>query len=280
MKKILLLCIISCPFFGLFSQLTFADDSEKPKYTDEQLNKLKAAEEKYKDNPKVLELINNIKADAGITDSAVKQDPGPPPIMAHGKVITQGSYQEAEEAFKNKDNETAIAHYKVLAAEGDPEASLKLGYIYEQEGDSKAAYAAYKNAAESEHNTKDSKMASERLKWLEKDVMSEKEIEQANQARENEAQANKSPENKTQINQNQANKSPSNKSATSAVSINTKDTNVAQYRSVTPDTANSQLSKSTRNLDSNKPGTVKISPQRINKTQHFEAEKFSRSVSK
>lgn len=267
MKKTLLLCLIYCPFLALFSSQSVADDSETPKYTDEQLQKLKAAEEQYKDNPKVLELINNIKTNAGITD-APAAPPAPAPITAHGKVITQGSYQEAEAAFRNKDNETAIAHYKVLAAEGDPEASLKLGYIYEQEGDTRAAYAAYKNAAESEHDTKDSKMASERLKWLEKDVMSDEEINQANELAEN---PQKGSDNANAAVQKQAGASKS---------VTTGDR--TQYKSIASpaaDVATSQANKFANYHDSPPSRTVKVSPQRIRKTQHFEAEKFSRALS-
>ncbi len=57
-------------------------------------------------------------------------------------------------------------------------------HIWEQEGDYKVAYATYKQAAESEHSTVDSKNAAERLKWLEKDAMSDEGIEQANQMNE------------------------------------------------------------------------------------------------
>ena len=96
MKQISILLVILGLFSGLFSAQSVPEDSETPKYTDEQLQKLKAAEEKYKDNPKVLELINNIKANSGITDTKPEEKSGPPPITAHGEVITQGSHHEAE----------------------------------------------------------------------------------------------------------------------------------------------------------------------------------------
>jgi len=256
MKKILTLIMLSSSFsvLGLFSVPSIAGDSETPKYSDEQLQKLKAAEEKYKDNPQVLKIISNIKANSGITDEVVlEKDPEPTPIMAHGEVISQGSYQKAEEAFRNNDNETAIAHYKVLAAQGDPEASLKLGYIYEQEGDSKAAYAAYKKASESEDINEDSKMAAERLKWLEKDVMNQDEIDQANQLLEESSQI----------------------SGASTV----KNTNSLQYK---PVTASSRLganppTKPVYHIQSIKPRAVKVTPERVSKYQHFKPEKFTRT---
>ncbi len=69
MKQFLILCLISCPFLGLFSTQSAAEDAETPKYTDEQLQTLKAAEEKYKDNPGIMNMINKIKEYSGITDS-------------------------------------------------------------------------------------------------------------------------------------------------------------------------------------------------------------------
>ena len=186
----------------------------------------------------------------------VEKESGPPPITAHGEVITQGSHQQAEEAFRNKDNETAIAHYKVLASEGDPEASLKLGYIYEQEGDNKAAYAAYKQAAESEQSTVDSKNAAERLKWLEKDVMSDEEIEQANQLNE------------------EPSKLSMNQSETKGSSIS----NRVQYRPITgvPTPGGVSPIIPAYYSQSITPRTVKISPERISDFQHFKPEKFHR----
>ena len=49
-----------------------AEDSETPKYTEEQLQKLKAAEEKYKDNPQIMNMINKLKENSGITDADVE----------------------------------------------------------------------------------------------------------------------------------------------------------------------------------------------------------------
>jgi len=89
MKQFLMLCLISCPFLGLFSTQSAAEDSEDsetPKYSEEQLQQLKAAEEKYKDNPGIMNMINKLKENAGITDPVeVKKESGPPPVMAHGE---------------------------------------------------------------------------------------------------------------------------------------------------------------------------------------------------
>ncbi|MCH8079155.1 MAG: hypothetical protein IIA06_05160 [Proteobacteria bacterium] len=254
MKQFLILCLISCPFLGLFSIQSAAEDAETPKYTDEQLQTLKAAEEKYKDNPGIMNMINKLKKNAGITDTVeVKKESGPPPVMAHGEVITQGSHQQAKEAIRNKDYETAIANYKVLAAEGDPEASLTLGRIYELQGDSSAAYTAYKQAAESEDNDRNSKKAAERIRWLDrKGVTGDEEIDQANQLMEESSQI----------------------SGASTV----KNTNSLQYK---PVTAYSQLGakppiKPVYHIRSIKPRLVKVTLEKISNIQHFKPEKFLR----
>ncbi len=257
MKQFLILCVISCPFLGLFSTQSAAEDSEDseiPKYSEEQLQKLNAAEEKYKDNPQIMNMINKLKENAGITDTVeVKKESGPPPVMAHGEVITQGSHQQAKEAIRNKDYETAIANYKVLAAEGDPEASLTLGRIYELQGDSSAAYTAYKQAAESEDNDRNSKKAAERIRWLDrKGVTGDEEIDQANQLMEESSQI----------------------SGASTV----KNTNSLQYK---PVTAYSQLGanppiKPVYHIQSIKPRLVKVTLEKISNIQHFKPEKFLR----
>lgn len=257
MKQFLILYLISCPFLGLFSTQSAAadsEDSETPKYTDEQLQKLKAAEEKYKDNPEMLRLINNIKKSAGITDNVeVKKESGPPPVMAHGKVLTQGSHQQAKGAIKNKDYETAIANYKVLAAEGDADASLKLGRIYELQGNSSAAYTAYKQAAESKDNDRNSKKAAERIRWLDrKGVTGDEEVDQANRSMEE----------------------PSLISGASTV----ENTNSLQYK---PVTASSQLGakppvKPAYHIQSIEQRVVKVTLERISNIQHFKPEKFLR----
>ena len=246
MKKVLTLIMLSSSFsvLGLFSVPSVAGDSETPKYTDEQLQKLQAAEEKYKDNPQIMNMINKLKEHSGITDSVVEEkESGPPPVMAHGKVITHGSYQDADAALRDNDMETTIANYKIMAEEGDTEVSVKLGYIYETEGNTEAAYAAYKQAAESEDNNEAKKMALERIKWLDKNVMNDKEVEQG---------------------------------ASGTKAIN--NTNQLQYRPITASTTSpvSAATKPTITYQATAPRQVIISPERISKVEHFKPEKFHR----
>jgi len=252
MKHFFILLIVSCPFLGLFSIQTAAEDPETPKYTDEQLQKLKAAEEKYKDNPQIMTMINRIKEASGITDSVTEEkESGPPPVMAHGEVITQGSHQQAKEAIRNKDWETAIANYKVLAAEGDTNASLELGNIYELQGNTGAAYTAYKQAAESEDNDRTSKLAEKRIKWFDrKGITGDEEIDQVNQ-------------------------SVDVSSGTSMVKV----PNEMHYRSVMPSLATGTPTpvKSAVYYQPMKPRIVKISPQRVSELQHFKPEKYTRT---
>ncbi len=241
MKHFLILLIVSCPFLGLFSMQIAAEDSETPKYTDEQLQKLKAAEEKYKDNPQIMNMINKLKENSGITDSNPEKDPEPEPVMAHGKVITEGSYQDADFALRYNDMETTIANYRIMAEEGDTEVSVKLGYIYETEGDTEAAYAAYKKAAESGDDNEAKKMALERMKWL---------------------------EDNGQVNQSEEGSSGTNMAKRSSE---------IQYRTVTPSTATSTPVKSAVYSQAMNPRTVKISPERVSRYQHFKPEKFTRT---
>jgi hypothetical protein len=243
MKHFLIILLASCPFLGLFSMQAAAEDSETPKYTDEQLQKLKVAEEKYKDNPQIMNMINKLKENSGITDSKPEKDPQPEPVMAHGKVITQGSYQDADAALRDNDMETTIANYRIMAEEGDSEVSVKLGYIYETEGDPKAAYAAYKQAAESEDDNEARKMALERMKWLEENG----QVDQAEAGSSGTSMAKQSHE--------------------------------VQYRSVTPSLATESSSpvKSAVYSQTLKPRRVIISPERISKVEHFKPEKFTRT---
>jgi hypothetical protein len=202
-------------------------------------------------------MINKIKETAGITDSVTEEkESGPPPVMAHGEVITQGSHQQAKEAIRNKDWETAIANYKVLAAEGDTNASLELGNIYELQGNTGAAYTAYKQAAESEDNDRTSKMAEKtekRIKWFDrKGITGDEEIDQANQLMEESSQI----------------------SGTNTV----KNTNSLQYK---PVTASPQLGanppiKPVYHIQPIKPRVVNVTLERISNIQHFKPEKFHR----
>ncbi|MCH8163584.1 MAG: hypothetical protein IIA99_05780, partial [Proteobacteria bacterium] len=140
-----------------------------------------------------------------------------------------------------------------LAAEGDPDASLKLGRIYELQGDSGAAYTAYKQAAESEDNDRNSKKAAERIRWLDrKGVTGDEEIDQANQRMEESSQIS---------------------GASTA-----KNTNSLQYK---PVTTSSQLGakppvKPAYHIQSIEQRVVKVTLERISNIQHFKPEKFLR----
>ena len=244
MKHFLILLIVSYPLLGLFSTQTAAEDSETPKYTEEQLQRFRDAEKAYKDDPEMMGMIQRLKDHAGIKEADMgKEDSTPEPIMAHGKVITEGSYQDADMALRNNDMETTVANYRIMAEEGDTEVSVKLGYIYETEGDTEAAYAAYKQAAESGDDNEAKKMALERMKWLEDN--------------------------------GQVNQSEEGSSGTGMA----KQSHEVQYRSVTPSlaTATSPPVKSAVYSQAMNPRRVKISPERVSRYQHFRPEKFTRT---
>lgn len=118
---------------------------EKPKYTEEQLNKLHKAEEQFKDNPEMMNFINKLKDQAGLNKP-------PEPKAAPQKPAIEGSRSVADKAYENGDYKTALENYKALAAKGDADASLILGTMYEQgqgtEKDPALAQAWYKQAAE------------------------------------------------------------------------------------------------------------------------------------
>ena len=64
----------------------------------------------------------------------------------------KGSASTAEDAYNRGDYETAMQHYKALAAEGDGRASLMIGIMHQQgqgvEKDKGSAYAWYGRASE------------------------------------------------------------------------------------------------------------------------------------
>ena len=246
MNKFLTFIILSCSFLalGLISTSSLAEESETPKYTEEQLQRFRDAEKAYKDDPEMMVMIQRLKDHAGIKEADMgKEDSTPEPIMAHGKVITEGSYQDADMALRNNDMETTVANYRIMADEGDTEVSVKLGYIYETEGDTEAAYAAYKQAAESGDDNEAKKMALERMKWLEDN--------------------------------GQVDHSEEESSGTSMA----KQSHEVQYRSVTPSLA-TETSAPVRTavyFQAMTPRRVKISPERVSRSQHFKPEKFIRT---
>ncbi len=126
-----------------------AASQKKPEFTQEQLDKLHAAEEQYKDNPEMMDFINKVKDASGLNDKEEEQQ------TAETKPVTpqiQGSKTVAEEAYRKGDYQTALEHYQALAAKGDADASLKLGTMYQQgqgtEKDAAKAHAYYKAAAD------------------------------------------------------------------------------------------------------------------------------------
>lgn len=134
--------------------LAFAAEPVKPKqeFTQEHLDQLKAAEEKYKDNPAVLKIIGNLRKGMGITDES-EQEKGPPPPPKHISTVP-ASRAEAHAAYSKKDYAKALEQYKALAAAGDPEATAIVGMMYEggigTEPDPVTAQAWYQRAAESD----------------------------------------------------------------------------------------------------------------------------------
>jgi len=135
----------------LLSSNLVAEEGKKPEFTEEQLNQLKATEEKYKDNPGMMKLIRKVKEQSGLTEETAETE-APPPSPPPEEPALQGDRSIAEAAYKNRDYATAIEHYQALAAEGDAEASLKLGTMYElgkgTDKDPAAAHAWYKKAAD------------------------------------------------------------------------------------------------------------------------------------
>jgi len=156
--------------------LTILAEEEKPEFTEDQLNRLQAAEEKYKDSPEIMNLIGRLKDQYGLNEETLEKQPSPVPVAQEPAL--QGDRSIAEDAYKNRDYATAMEHYKALAAEGDAEASLKLGTMYEMgkgtDKDSASAHAWYKKAAEEGDDR--AKMF---LKSIEKTSMTEEDLSKA-----------------------------------------------------------------------------------------------------
>lgn len=144
-KFLVFLIMISISPYLVAADSNTSTEDEKPQYTEEQLNKLKSAEEQFKDNPEMMNFINKLKDQAGLNKP-------PEPKAAPQKPAMEGSRSVADQAYENGDYKTALENYKALAARGDPEASLILGTMYEQglgtDKDPASAQAWYKQAAE------------------------------------------------------------------------------------------------------------------------------------
>ena len=142
-KYLTILCL------ALFPLIVFSE-SDIPEFTEEQLDRLKVAEEEYKDNPAKMRLLNLFKEKFGITDDPVVAEPPP---LKH-ITTTEGSMDSANAAYAQGDYETALEQYKAMAAAGNPEANTYVGMMYEAgmgtEPDIAAAGAWYKRAAESD----------------------------------------------------------------------------------------------------------------------------------
>lgn len=164
---------------------TYADDEKIKSLTPEQVDEIKEAEIKYKDNPYALRVINQLKDAVGITDEEEKDaspSPEEPALPAEQPVKIEASMSTAENAYARGDYETALKHYQALAEQGDPQASIVLGTMYEQgkgtEADKATAHAWYKKAAELDE---DDQRGKELMNLLEQTDMTEEDMAEAEQ---------------------------------------------------------------------------------------------------
>ncbi len=176
-KFIICIFLIFIPFSLTAETESTASAKKKPEFTENQLKQLEAAEVKYKDNPEMMKLINKVKEQSGLNDAAAQEPPAPaqpePPAF-------EGSAEVADDAYRNRDYETAFKHYQALAAEGDVDASMKLGTMYQMgqgtDQDPAAAQAWYKKAAEA-----GDPRAEAFMRFNETKDMSEEDRERSNQ---------------------------------------------------------------------------------------------------
>jgi TPR repeat protein len=106
-------------------------------------------------NPELKKAVQDLEARGGKvkswgnTDAAGMAAAGAKPSL---RSATGGNKSAAAAAYKRKDYQAALQHYKALAAEGDTEAAVMLGIMHEKgEGvdeDPAAAYAWYGRAAD------------------------------------------------------------------------------------------------------------------------------------
>lgn len=161
----------------------------KQEVTPDDIEKIRAAEEKYKDNPAVLNLIDKFKQGFGISTDEQPAEPEPPPPPEHISTVP-ASREAAHEAYSKKDYATALEQYKALAAAGDPEASAIVGMMYEggigTDADPVTAQAWYKRAAESgsENNRFADVVTDKTVEYYEGHRLSGDDTEQANLMRE------------------------------------------------------------------------------------------------
>lgn len=107
--------------------------------------RISAAEEKHKDNPHMLRLIGQLKE--GINSKYAEQEK---PEQAAAPAF-DASKDTASSAYSNADYDTAFKHYQALAEQGDAEAAMMLGVMYQgglgTEKDPAAAHAWYKKSS-------------------------------------------------------------------------------------------------------------------------------------
>jgi hypothetical protein len=124
--------------------------------------------------PEQMEVIQSLQ-EAGVIEKMEiieqpKTETPPAPTI-------RGSRSVADQAYRDKDYETAFKQYKALAKEGDGEASLIIGTMYEEgvgtEKDKAAAHAWYKKA---EDTNEDDGAGSQLADSLEKDSMTTEDI--------------------------------------------------------------------------------------------------------
>lgn len=162
------------PLFLLLITYSLAAEEEKPReFSQEELQeRFTTAEERYKDNPQMLRVIEQLKE--GITAKYKQQETPPPPA----EPAFDASKDTAGNAYKNADYETAFKHYKALAEQGDPEAAMMLGVMYQgglgTEKDNAAAHAWYKKSSEEGMSG-----SGALLEVIEEDDMSLEELQQA-----------------------------------------------------------------------------------------------------
>ncbi len=229
----------------LISTVSQAEEqTEKPKYSPEQIQ----AMQEYMDLPESFD------------------SPATAPSPSPSDQTLQGSRSIADEAYRNKDYETAKKHYEALAKQGDGEASLIVGTMHEDglgtDQDRAAARAWYKKA---EDTNKDDGAGSQLAESLEKGSMTAEDIA-------------KSDEIYKELNTNKSLKiAPSKTNVTSSLSANTKTAlRTASKRQSTKVQNSFDLSSQ-----------VKITPQRyrrdannqltkINNSDHYKPEKYTR----
>ena len=137
---------------------------DKTQLSEEQIAGFHEAEERYKDNPEKMRVLNQFKEKLGIPDKS-EPEPPPPPPPKH-ILTTEGSMDTANAAYANGDYSTALEQYKAMAAQGNPEANIYVGMMYEAgmgtEADLATAQAWYSRASETQTDYNHSKLVNEK----------------------------------------------------------------------------------------------------------------------